>query len=653
MAVPFKVKAVFEYKSPHADDLSFPLGQVISVTEQEDDDWYIGEYTDNAGTKQEGLFPKNFVEKYEPEAPPRPTRARPKKDAPAPALAAETAILPTPALTAITDPTAPIEDNAPAVAVSQPMDRSAAPQPAKPDAAVSEVAKPEPASPNIRSDMPKPSAASKAPPPAVAEKPSSFKDRIAAFNKSSAVPVAPIKPGAPAGASPGFIKKPFVAPPPARDAYVPPPREALVHKVYRRDEDPEIAEQEAQNLEDAERAGLVGGPETSKAEEAEEVAKPTSLKDRIAALQKQQQEQAQRRTDVSAKDKPKKAVKKRTDSTDIDSPMIEPEGPELTRIVSQESIGRRSGDTFHSDMSRPPVVRQLTRERDLRSPSSSLKEFMSDPNDADLSGAGDTEADIASVEEVEERLRGPAPPSRLSTVQSPIAHARNDAVEDAEGDEEDQEEEEELDAETRRKLELRERMAKMSGGMGMPGMFMPMPMGGKAMSGAMHQPKRRQTSGSSHAAETEAPASPPQQRMPMMVLPGMQPTHEPEQLGRPPVVRKEPEPEMAPISQRHAEQVPDVEDLQPAPSTYQQSSSTSQQQRLSQSQGTHDFLISLHGVSPDPLEALLLDISKTVPRRSYVVYNHQTEMVIIIRAFSRSEASHTCVPTELVFHQKY
>ena len=74
-SVPFKVKALFEYTSSHDDDLPFDVGQIITVTEVEDDDWYCGEYVDDAGGKQEGIFPRNFVEKYEPVAPPRPTRS--------------------------------------------------------------------------------------------------------------------------------------------------------------------------------------------------------------------------------------------------------------------------------------------------------------------------------------------------------------------------------------------------------------------------------------------------------------------------------------------------------------------------------------------------------------------------------------------------
>ncbi|KAJ4982488.1 sh3 domain-containing protein, partial [Stagonosporopsis vannaccii] len=71
----FKVKAVYDYASPHADDLSFASGQVITVTEEEDADWYVGEYTDDSGVKHDGLFPRNFVERFEPQPPPRPNRA--------------------------------------------------------------------------------------------------------------------------------------------------------------------------------------------------------------------------------------------------------------------------------------------------------------------------------------------------------------------------------------------------------------------------------------------------------------------------------------------------------------------------------------------------------------------------------------------------
>ncbi|XXH05895.1 Chitinase 2 [Hypoxylon texense] len=75
-AVPFKVKAIYDYTSDHAEDLSFGVGQIITVTDEEDSNWYGGEYVDQCGAKREGTFPQNFVERYKPPTPPRPTRSR-------------------------------------------------------------------------------------------------------------------------------------------------------------------------------------------------------------------------------------------------------------------------------------------------------------------------------------------------------------------------------------------------------------------------------------------------------------------------------------------------------------------------------------------------------------------------------------------------
>lgn len=77
--LPFKVKAIYEYKSDFEDDLAFGVGQLITVTEIEDEEWYSGTYEGKSG-----MFPKNFVE-IVPEPLPIPIPARPtlkKKDEP-------------------------------------------------------------------------------------------------------------------------------------------------------------------------------------------------------------------------------------------------------------------------------------------------------------------------------------------------------------------------------------------------------------------------------------------------------------------------------------------------------------------------------------------------------------------------------------------
>ena len=54
---PFKVKSIYEYQSDYDDDLTFPVGQIITVTGVEDEEWYSGSYEGKTG-----IFPKNFVE---------------------------------------------------------------------------------------------------------------------------------------------------------------------------------------------------------------------------------------------------------------------------------------------------------------------------------------------------------------------------------------------------------------------------------------------------------------------------------------------------------------------------------------------------------------------------------------------------------------
>jgi hypothetical protein len=75
-SIPFKVKAIYEYKSDFEDDLNFPVNQEIEVTAIEDEEWYSGTYDGKSG-----MFPKNFVEviKVEPPAVPIPARPSLKK----------------------------------------------------------------------------------------------------------------------------------------------------------------------------------------------------------------------------------------------------------------------------------------------------------------------------------------------------------------------------------------------------------------------------------------------------------------------------------------------------------------------------------------------------------------------------------------------
>ncbi|KAF2226184.1 hypothetical protein BDZ85DRAFT_294521 [Elsinoe ampelina] len=553
-AAPFKVKAVFEYSSPHEDDLSFPNGQIITVTEEEDADWYVGEYTDEQGAPQSGLFPKNFVERYEPEVPSRPTRpARSKGTVQSPPTQAaefaddEDTAAPPPNVESKPAPApAPAQDPEPVAEKPPPPAREepkAAPAQA-PIAAADTPSKPE---------QPTSGTPGKGPPPPVAAKSSSFKDRIAAFNKSADAPVLPFKPSGSTGSY--GIKKPFVAPPPSRNAYVPPPKPDPVQKIYRRDEDPEIAERLAEDRAAAESAGLAVSQDlgTADAEEGEDAPKPQSLKDRIALLQKQQAEQAQRRADAGGKEKPKRPSKKRTESAE--------------QVAAEEDVQDESEKSLPIRTSQDvPDQLQTTRTRTMSpapmSPSVREHDILSDGNEADQSAAGETtEANEDTSDADEGEPQRSAPPTR--PVRAAAAPAHEADVGDEEDTTEGQSEEDEMDEETRRKLELRERMAKISGGMGMAGMFGPQP-------GMAIAPPRQKSTKSKEPRERKVsedkPASPPQPPRAMIPVPGMMPqVASPQSEDTEFAVGKEEEPAGSITNTRDPDETPDVEDVKPPP----------------------------------------------------------------------------------------
>ncbi|KAK4867673.1 hypothetical protein LT330_001183 [Penicillium expansum] len=549
---PFTVRSVFEYASGHDDDLNFPIGQIVTVTALEDDDWYYGEYSDAHGVKQEGIFPKNFVEKYEPPAPPRPSRPRPKKEPePVPAESPvveskqaepepEPEVQPTEEDYEITSPQPPLPQSPP-LRASAPIAEvaSSPPQPTKAPAPAPPVATTEPAA----------KAHSKPAPPAVAEKPSgsSFRDRIAAFNKPAAAPVTPFKPG---GSQPSFIKKPFVAPPPSRDAYKPPPREPAP-KVYKREEDPDVKEQIAREppVSESRPAPIEGGEEG-----AEDQPKPTSLKDRIALLQKQQLEQAQRHAEAAQKkEKPSRPPPKKSMDEPV-APAALDEEQESPSVEESSAARDPSVDTLRAAAPPQPHV-----------PFSPTQEIASDANDADYSAAADSEdAGEASTGKDDEDDQSHTQPRPVSQRQPSTRAVEQTAEADVE-DEGDAEEEEEMDPETKRRMELRERMAKMSGGMGMMGLFGPPSGGMPGMSGA-GSARKAKTPGESEKRlgevepEPTSPANAPP--VPMMIpLPGMNVASKPAPSSIE-VEKEEEEPSATPLTEQHsAREAPDVEEV--------------------------------------------------------------------------------------------
>lgn len=534
MAALFRVKAVYEYSSPHEDDLNFDIGQIITVTDEDEDDWYGGEYVSADGTKHEGIFPRNFVEKIEPTAPPRPTRTRPKKDsesapAPEPTPASppptkpETAPAPLPPREPEPEPEPKIEETpkpAEPEPVPLPVQQKPVEQPvAQPTAPAAPPREPQAASPPVASPKPK----GKPGPPPVSEKPSSFKDRIAAFNKPAAPPVAPVKPGGLSagrgvgnGGGGGFIKKPFVAPPPSRHAFVPPPTAAPTAKVYRREEDPEVKQNEAEAREQAGKAGLIPA-ESGEAAGEEDQPKPTSLKERIALLQQQQREQAERHANAAAKKpKPAKPAKK----PEIAPPTEDAaEGEDTASIERVDSGTRTSIDEPRSPRGPPPPRRKASKGPAV--------EPVHDGNEADMSGAGDTtegqDDDRDDNDESSRRLSKVLSGQSAAAIPSPKKQEEDSKPEQEKDneDEEEEDEDEDVDPEVKRKEELRARMAKMSGGMGFHGMF-----GAPAMPAPAPPKKKKSVKASEEPApieeaaeETVSRAAPPIPTA--MMLPGM------------------------------------------------------------------------------------------------------------------------------------
>jgi hypothetical protein len=515
---PFKVKALFEYASPHEDDLNFAADEIVTVTAVEDDDWYFGVYVDRAsGERKEGIFPKNFVERIVVEVPARPVRSARKSQPvePEPELPP-----PPPAELPIEQPPSPVEVRSPPppppVEEPKPVETPKSPPPQPKAVPPAPVAVPAP--PAAAADKPTPS--NKPPPP---DKPSSssFKDRLALFNKGNAAPVTPFNPLKPRQ---DFVKKPFVPPPPSKNAYVPPPISHVPKP--KRDEDTRPPP-----------------PPPEPVNEPEEDSKPKqSLKERIAMLQTQQiNPEALHGGKPKPRPKPKRIASENAEEGEVASPQSA-----ITAIHrDEEPTEKAEGE-------------EETPARSKRSVDIRREEI------ADDSSVGEADVSSVSVGPAEARVRRTVPAHQSDFGDDEGA---NDTPYAADSDDEEEEEEEEIDPEVQRKLALRERMMKMSGGMGMHGMFGP-PLGIPMAGGPAK--KKKSVSGGKSVADEEEQKSPEIPRAPVPVLPFAMP-----KVQSPPPVEKEPEEEeedeakQAPAGRRISEDLPaeeevDVEDMKPS-----------------------------------------------------------------------------------------
>src|SRR5271170_4046300 len=105
----------------------------------------------------------------------------------------------------------------------------------------------------------------------VNEKPSSFRDRIAAFNKTTDAPLAPRALPKPTS----FVRKPFIPPPPSKESYYAPPKPAQIHRPAAQVQSAESRELTSETIE---QTGDESPPEPEINKER--------MKERILAIQK-------------------------------------------------------------------------------------------------------------------------------------------------------------------------------------------------------------------------------------------------------------------------------------------------------------------------------------------------------------------------------
>jgi hypothetical protein len=288
-------------------------------------------------------------------------------------------------------------------------------------------------------------------------------------------------------------------------------------------------------------------------EGAEDQPKPTSLKDRIALLQKQQLEQAQRHAEAAQKkEKPSRPAPKKSMDEPV-APAALDEEQESPSVEESSAPRDPSVDTLRAAAPSQPAA-----------PFSPTQEVASDANDADYSAAADSEdaGETSTSKDDEEDEPQPRPVAQRQPSTRTVEQTAEADAED-QGDVEE-EEEEEMDPETKRRMELRERMAKMSGGMGMMGLFGPPAGGMPGMSGAggVRKPKTPGESEKRLAEPESEPTSPANAPpVPMIPLPGMHVASKPVPSSTE-VEKEEEEPSATPLTEQHsALETPDVEEV--------------------------------------------------------------------------------------------
>lgn len=454
---PYRVKALYEYRSDHADDLSFDAGQHITVDSVEDEEWLRGSYEAD-GERRQGMFPRNFVQEVRQAPQPPVVRPQSNDDTQRATQAAPeqhespTRVQAAPAAMQSTRPEESVlaerrsDEPAAKAAIDEPATEPAQTTQSRAELPHLDTAVEKPAQQTAKT--PVTPAAESAAPAQRSVKSSSFKDRIAAFNNPAAAPVAP-KPMP----KPSLAKKPFVAPPPSKESYVAPapaPRATQPASISRAPTmEPDAAAEPV-------RASI-------KDDEDADLAPKMSLKDRIAALQNERAQQAAKR--AAAESGPAEQVTSTTAADTAEDDDFEAKDSSTTTDAprplarteshrSQRSLhAQRTGSSVQSPPQLPTAVPMAR---------SSL----------------DDEEPLETAEEESEN----------ATTSEPTAEAAPEETDE--------------DPEEARRRQIRERMAKMSG----MGMGMHMALGMPGMGPRPTKPKTAQRQ-SPYVEDVAAPAA--------------------------------------------------------------------------------------------------------------------------------------------------
>ncbi|CCH47077.1 Myosin tail region-interacting protein MTI1 [Wickerhamomyces ciferrii] len=437
---PFKVEALYEYKSDYEDDLNFPAGQLITVTTVEDDEWYSGTYISTNGAEQSGMFPKNFVQ--------------PVKETAINASSETRSSLGKPQDVSVQDETQ-IEDQSASTATTSGIEKDKTPENPVISKEQTDGEQLEHAVKEAKKDS---ITESKESAPFT---PKGLSSRISTFDTEKSTPLSNAstkKETAPYNQSLKGVASSYIPPSLgsnkevtsktkpdfSHSSYVPPPLKKDTPKSSSIDQSKSDFQPE------------VVKPTTSFREEPQEEEGPKlSLKERIALLQQKQKEEAEREAEAQRKKQEKKESQKKIAATvatpsavehDIDSVSLKEDLP------SEPSSQKIEDPDIHLEAQSVPSESEAPKDEDLLK-AKKTKEPEEDDNEK--------EKEIDNEEE------------------------------------EDEEEEEEEDSEEARRAALRERMAKLSGA-GMYGGFNPF-----AAPGAGVPPKKTSTKKKSNSKDQE------------------------------------------------------------------------------------------------------------------------------------------------------